>query len=177
MVVLSGAPGTGKTTLGHFLSGVLELPFLSLDVIKESLADALGTVDEDWSDRLGDAAAEVVFRLAAMFPRTVVDGWWRGDRRARAQREFVGCVEIFVRCEPTLAEERMRARHLEGRHAIHRDVINPSLLDRTAHLVEIVEPLGVGSLLIEVDTTQEVDRAQLLTNLDDAFSLNTEFPG
>lgn len=160
-VVISGAPGTGKSTVGGFVSDALGFPFLSLDVIKETLADRLGTGDEPWSDLLGDVAADVLFRLTPTFPTVVVEGWWRGERRERALREFDGCVEIFCRCEPSLAEARMRARHDGKRHRIHRDIINPRLLDRVAHLVETVVPLGVGSALIEIDTTAEFDRDRL----------------
>ena len=164
-VVISGAPGTGKSTVGTFLSDALGLPFLSLDVIKETLGDCLGTGDEAWSDLLGDTAAEVVFRSTAAFPSAVVEGWWRGDRRERALREFEGCVEVFCRCEPAVAEARMRGRHDEDRHPIPRDVINPSLLDRAAHLAETVVPLGVGSVVIEIDTTWGVDRVRLLSDV------------
>ena len=57
----------------------------------------------------------------------------------------------------------MRARHNTERHPIHRDVINPALLNRASYLAETVVPLGVGSVLLEVDTTRDVDRADLLS--------------
>ena len=75
--MVSGAPGTGKSTIARGLGAALRLPVLSLDPIKEALADVLGLGDEDWSNRLGDAAAEVVFRLAADFPDAVAEGWWQ----------------------------------------------------------------------------------------------------
>jgi hypothetical protein len=43
----------------------LTVTLLSLDPIKGALADVLGLGGEDWSKQVGDAAAEVVFRLAA----------------------------------------------------------------------------------------------------------------
>lgn len=169
IVVISGAPGTGKTTVGSFIAGSLRVPFLSLDTLKEILADQLGSGDEGWSDLLGDTAAEILFRLTSTIPAAVVEGWWRRERRLRAMQEFEGCVEVFCRCEPALAEARMRARHGAQRHPIHRDVINPSLLDRAAHLAETVVPLGVGRALIEVDTTDEVDRDRLLSEVRGAL--------
>jgi hypothetical protein len=78
LIVVSGAPGTGKSTIARKLGAALRLPVLSLDPIKEALADVLGLGDEDWLNRAGDAAAEVVFRLAADFPGAVAEGWWRG---------------------------------------------------------------------------------------------------
>ena len=88
LIVVSGAPGTGKSTIARELGAALRLPVLSLDPIKEALADVLGLGDEDWSNRVGDAAAEVVFRLAADFPDAVAEGWWRGARRDRAVTVF-----------------------------------------------------------------------------------------
>jgi predicted kinase len=154
VIVVSGAPGTGKSTIAAALAAGLGWPVLALDTIKEALADVLGLGDENWSDRTGDAAAEVVFRLAAQFPHAVAEGWWRGARRERALREFAGAAEVFCRCDPQLAASRMRARHGTGRHPIHRDVINPSILDRAAALAASVTPLGLGATLIEVDTGQ-----------------------
>jgi len=62
---VSGAPGTGKSTIAAALGAALRFPVLSLDPVKEALADVLGLGGEDWSNQVGDAAAEVVFRLAA----------------------------------------------------------------------------------------------------------------
>jgi predicted kinase len=153
LVVVSGAPGTGKSTVGAAVAGALRCPLLSLDPVKEALADVLGVGDEDWSDRVGDAAAEVVFRLSAEFPDAVAEGWWRGARRVRAVREFTGAVELFCRCGPELAVRRARERHGAGRHPIHRDVINPGrMLDRVGELAGTVTPLGLGAALICVDT-------------------------
>ena len=78
LVVVSGAPGTGKSTVGTAVAGALRWPMLSLDPVKEALADVLGLGGEDWSDRVGDAAAEVIFRQAGEFPDAVAEGWWRG---------------------------------------------------------------------------------------------------
>src|SRR5215469_12784623 len=154
LIVVSGAPGTGKSTVAAAVASALRWPLLSLDPIKEALADVLGLGGEDWSDRVGDAAAEIVFRLAAAFPDAVAEGWWRGARRERAQREFAGAIEVFCRCDPDTALRRMRARHGAGRHPIHRDVINPAILDRATGLVATVVPLGLGGPLVDVDTEQ-----------------------
>ena len=153
--MVSGAPGTGKSTIARELGAALRLGVLSLDPIKEALGDVLGLGDENWSDRVGDAAAEVVFRLAADFPDAVAEGWWRRARRDRAIAEFAGAVEVFCRCDPDLAAARSMARREGGRHPIHRDMINPGGVGSAAHIASLaatVIPLRLGGPLIEVDT-------------------------
>jgi predicted kinase len=155
LIVVSGAPGTGKSTIAGAVGDGLRFGVLSLDPIKEALADVLGLGDEDWSNRVGDAAAEVVFRLAAQFPDAVAEGWWRGPRRDRAVAEFAGAAEVFCHCDPALAASRVAARLGAGRHPIHRDVINPAGVGSAAHIAELaatVTPLRLGGPLVEVDT-------------------------
>jgi predicted kinase len=151
LIVVSGAPGTGKSTIAAALGAALRFPVLSLDPIKEALADVLGLGGEDWSNQVGDAAAEVVFRLAAS-PAAGADGWGRGTRRDRALGEFAGATEVFCHCDPKLAAERVIARIGHGRHAIHRDVINPVMAERVGFLAATVIPLRLGATLVKVDT-------------------------
>jgi len=58
----------------------------------------------------------------------------------------------------------MRARAAQARHPIHRDVINPALLDDAAALAATVTPLSVGPL-VEVDTTTPVGIDALIEQL------------
>ena len=124
LIVVSGAPGTGKSTIAAALGAALCFPVLSLDPIKEALADVLGLGGEDWSNQVGDAALG----------------------------EFADAIEVFCHCDPRLASDRAKARIGYGRHPIHRDVINPAMADRPAELAATVTPLRLGAGLIEVDT-------------------------
>lgn len=162
LVVVSGAPASGKSTVAAALAAELGWPLLAVDTVKETLADDLGTGrdlglgDEDWSLRLGHAAAEVVFRLARDVPAAVVEGWWRRERRDRALQEFAGAaVEVFCRCDPALSLARARHRMETDRHPIHRDRMNPSLWDGFEQYVAAVPPLGVARALVVVDTGQD----------------------
>jgi predicted ABC-type ATPase len=124
LIVVSGAPGTGKSTIAAALGAALRFPVLSLDPIKEALADVLGLGGEDWSNQVGDAALG----------------------------EFADATEVFCHCDPRLASDQAKARIGHGRHPIHRDVINPAMADRPAELAATVTPLRLGAGLIEVDT-------------------------
>jgi predicted kinase len=169
LIVVSGAPGTGKSTVAGALARSFGLPLLSLDEIKEALADVLGTGGEDWSNQVGDAAAEVVFRLSASFPGAVAEGWWRGPRRDRAVREFAGAAEVFCHCDPDLATARMRARLGTGRHPIHRDMINPAMIGHSAANLPAVRPLALGGVLVTVDTSRPGAADRAVTDLAGAL--------
>jgi predicted kinase len=164
-LVVSGAPATGKSTMASMLSRELGIPVLSLDVIKETMADSLGLGDEAWSDALGDAAAEVVFRLAGTVPASISEGWWRRERRPRAIKVFQGRLEVFCTCAPERAVAGATARIGEVRHAIHRDVINPLALETLAEAVATTLPLDLGGGLVQIDTTKDLDAAHLLAQV------------
>jgi predicted kinase len=64
LIVVSGKPATGKTTLGRRLAADLGLPFFSKDDLKETLFDTLGASDRAWSRRLGAASFALLRRIA-----------------------------------------------------------------------------------------------------------------
>jgi predicted kinase len=166
LVVVSGAPGTGKSTVAETLSNHLGWPLLSVDVVKETFGDVLGNGDFDWSRAVGEAAAALVFRLAAEHRSAVVEGWWRRERRERAIHEFAGCIEVFCHCDPSEAERRVRRRLAEGRHPIHGDVVDPTMLDGHAALVAGVQSLGLGGPVVDVDTTYGFHSDDVCTRVD-----------
>jgi predicted kinase len=176
LIVVSGAPGTGKSTIAAAVAADLGWPLLTLDPIKEALADVLGLGDEDWSDRVGDAAAEVVFRLSAQFPAAVAEGWWRRARRQRAVQEFAGAIEVFCRCDPALVGARISSRHGVSRHPIHRDVINPAIIGQAAAAAASATPLRLGAALIEIDTGTPGAPARAVTAVKTAIFRDRRTP-
>jgi dephospho-CoA kinase len=65
VVVVTGIPASGKTTLATARSAQLGWPLISKDVVKESLFEALGTGDFQWSQRLGRVAFGHLLELLA----------------------------------------------------------------------------------------------------------------
>ncbi|HEY4000566.1 MAG TPA: AAA family ATPase [Candidatus Xenobia bacterium] len=75
IVIVSGAPGAGKTTLARPLAAALGFCLLSKDDVKETLFDAVGgqAGDVPFSHLIGGAAMEILWKLAAYCPRVRSD--------------------------------------------------------------------------------------------------------
>jgi predicted kinase len=62
--VVTGLPGTGKSTLAWALASRYRLPILAKDAVKEPLFDVIGAADRAASRNLSDASFAVMFSLA-----------------------------------------------------------------------------------------------------------------
>jgi predicted kinase len=156
-VFVSGAPGSGKTSLAVPLAAELGFALVSKDRIKETLHDALGAPEPDlaWSQALGAAAMELLWALAADAPSVVVEANFRPHspyQRGKLAALADDPVEVYCRCDPGLAARRYRDR-AGTRHPVH---VVTSL---TPHmLAEYDRPVGIGEL-VTVDTAVPVDAA------------------
>ena len=157
-VVVSGLPGSGKTTLGRALASELGVPLLAKDTIKEALFDSLGTGDVDWSKRLGSASVSVLLALAALQDRAVLESFW-DPSCARPDLLALGgtTIEVFCACSAATARNRYLRR---ARHPGHLD--QQRVADFDAWLAAgRGEPLHLGGPLLEVRTDDALNPAAI----------------
>jgi predicted kinase len=154
-VLVSGAPGAGKTTLAVPLARALGFALLRKDHIKETLHDALAAPpgDRQWSRRIGGASMELLWTLASQCPQVVLEANFRPHseyERARVRRLAGPLVEVHCQCPPDLCAQRyaQRAPRAHPTHVIKR--LPPELL------AEFDGPIGLGEV-VSVDTTGPVD--------------------
>jgi hypothetical protein len=132
---------------------------LGKDRIKETLHDGLGAPAADlaWSRRLGGAAMELLWALAADAPAVVLEANFRPHsdyERDRISALGGRLVEVNCACPPEVAARRYAQRAVAS-HPVH--VVTSLSPD---FLAEFDRPVGLGELII-VDTTAPVDVAAL----------------
>lgn len=122
IVLVSGAPGSGKTTLARDLAPPLHLPLIAKDDIKETLFDSLGFSDRAWSQKLGVATWEVLFMLLDRAVSAGADAMFESnfhtEHRARIATLRATVVEVHCFARPVTLVRRIRERE---RHPGHVD--------------------------------------------------------
>lgn len=126
LIIILGAPASGKTHLARRLAGDLQVPLLSKDDVKEALFDVLGPVDQEGSRRFSEASFATVLRLARrqLDARLscVIEGNWRSAHTAAVREilEATGAKAAQIACSVEMPElvRRFRSRI---RHPGHMD--------------------------------------------------------
>ena len=159
-VVVSGPPASGKSTLAPRVAAELHLPLIAKDTIKDALMSILPVPDVEASRQIGRAAVQAMLTIAAASPPGAVieSNFYRTAAQEDLRRLPGVVVEVFCRCDASVAAERYR-RRAGTRHAGHFDSV------RTADELwsdELSSPVAGGWPLLEVDTNQPVDVGRIL---------------
>jgi predicted kinase len=158
LIIVTGLPCTGKTTLARSLAAHLDLPLLDKDTVKEGLFDLFGSRSLSQSRALSALTYQVMLRLLEEFldagDSLVVEG---NFTRPEHSLMFVDLkkahpfeprqVLCFARGEVLV--ERFKQR---SRHPGHQDAL---LYEELAAELSVgrSQPLQIGGRLLEVDTS------------------------
>jgi len=157
IVLVSGAPGSGKSTLAKGLAESLHTNLIGKDLIKETLWDLFNPPAGDlaWSKRLGGAAMEVMWTLAAQSHRVVLEANFRPHsdyEKTKLRGLSANLIEVYCQCPPEVARERYERRAEKSTH--HPAHVTPTL--DPSFLAEFDQPIGLGPV-VRVDTTLPID--------------------
>ncbi|MGH2483820.1 MAG: AAA family ATPase [Candidatus Limnocylindria bacterium] len=161
LVIISGAPASGKSTLADRLSFDLRLPIVAKDELKEALADAIGPPsDVPASMQLGQGAYAMLYLFAQRLleARTgliVESNFQRGVSETDLRPLLAWSDPCLIHCSatPEVVQARYAARHERGdRHPAHLDA------NRAAALADGLaaghfDPLDLPIPTLIVDTT------------------------
>jgi predicted kinase len=181
VVVVSGPPASGKTTLAARLAADLRLPLHTKDRIKEALFDTLGGGDRAWSRKLGAATMEVLYHAVeselaagcACVAEANFHPEWATPRFRDLQARYP-CRPVQVQCRadgPTLLA-RFQARAVAGtRHPGHLDHLLAGELAPVL-LRGYYDALDLDGPIFHVDTTDfaAVDYPALLAAVSAAIA-------
>lgn len=177
VIVITGPPASGKTTLGKWLSQQLKWPYIGRDDIKETLFDALGWSDREWSKKLGSASYELLYHyllthLAVSQPIIIESNFnptFSTPQFQAYDRQFGICVlEIQCYAEHALLQQRYRQRVEAGtRHPGHVDFVNYETLATSLAQGYDTTPILPTATVLRLDTThiEENDYILLLTKI------------
>jgi predicted kinase len=152
LLVVTGMPSSGKTTVAEGLAGRLGLPLIAKDGIKESLYESLGAEDVSASARLGAAAYALIFGLARTMLASGVSLIVEANFFRDQEPDFASLPDnrlVQIHCEAPLVV-------VLERHAGHHDAEKikelPARFESGAH-----SPLRLLGELIQLDTTEPVE--------------------
>ena len=153
LILVTGPPGAGKSTLARPLAEELGLPLLEKDTIVVALFESLGTGDREWSRSLSRASFRIMLDLSAQLPAAILEGNFSLEMAPGLAELSPPPIEIFCRCPTDELVRRIKGRK---RHAGHLDENTAREVSRG---VPSSEPLALGGPFLEVDTSRPVPTA------------------
>jgi len=169
LVLVSGPPCSGKTTLARRVCSRYGWAGLEKDLVKEALFDTLGTSDRPWSRKLSDASFAVLFafarRAAASRLSAVIEGNFRAEHAPllqQLQSELaVRFVQISCGGSGDVLLERYQGRvRRNARHPGHVDAL--ALEELRPQLLQGFAPaLPLPGLQLRFDSTIPDSQRQL----------------
>jgi predicted kinase len=166
LVVVTGPPGSGKTTIAAELKARLGLPLIAKDTLKETLGDALEfDGDRHASRKLGVATFHIQYALIQELLAAGISVIAEGNFRP----EFFPALpparitQVYVTAAPETLRERMLTRDTH-RHSVHYD---RDVADEVAQEAArgAWPTLPIGGTLIEIDTTTWPDLDEVLATV------------
>ena len=165
MVVVTGPPAAGKTTVARELAARLRLPLIAKDTIKEALFDGLGAGGVAWSQRLGEATYLAMLAVAeesvAAGSSLVLEANFIRGEESRLAALPARFAQVHCSAALEVLVERYRSRE---RHPGHVDSERIDAL-RDAFETGRHDPLELPGETIRIDTSRPVDLAALAKHI------------
>lgn len=154
LVLISGLPASGKTTLAHQIGSALSLPVIDKDDILDRLFDSKGVGDASWRRKLSRESDEILLREATASKGAILASFWHlsgmpmdsGTPTDWVNPLLFQVVTVHCECDVKIAAERFLQRkrhhgHLDQNSSYEQLVTNFEQLNR-------LEPIIIGERII-----------------------------
>lgn len=170
LLIFTGLPASGKTSLARTLAQELNLEFIDKDDFLEAMFETedCGGIDE--RRHLSRLSDQTFKKAVIAAPRAAVVSFWRGPSVAESSGTSVDWVfelpaeiiEIYCECPAEIAALRFTSRK---RHPSHFDNTRTlEVLRKSFDALVCDGPLGLGKL-IRVNTASQIDMAQVVNSI------------
>lgn len=175
LIVVSGLPASGKSTVAKALASSLELPLFDKDTFLEALFEITPVKDAQMRKDLSLRADGEFQDHATRSGSAVLASWWRHPRSpvnsGTPTEWLVGMpgthVEIHCICSPAVAAERFLCRKRQPGHLDSR-WLKAELLASFKQQASF-GPLGFARL-VEVNTESELELTDLIRTVAQIFT-------
>ncbi len=185
LIIVTGLPCTGKTTLAEHIASHFSLPLVTKDQIKERMFERLGWSDREWSRKLGLLTYDLMYyfteshlagRTSGIVESNFNPEWDTASFRALQKRHPFDPYQVMCVSHPDVLIGRFQERMTAGKR--HPGHVDSSYLDEFKATVARGpgRPLDIGGKVVRVDTTdfEKIDYDGLYQGIAGVLQVNNQ---
>lgn len=159
IIIISGSPGVGKSTIAKALHKKLKYTYVSKDYLKETLFENIDGVKDtiEYSRIIGGASMELLWVIASNSVNVILDSNFNPNSEyeiGKINSLKGNIIEIFCYAPIQTIQERFKNRALLSKH-------HPAHISKTISREEVekyLNPIGIGKLIkVEINNELSID--------------------